>query len=105
MKRVVLLSALVLLVVAGSLRADSPKGGELSASDLRAAIFAPAEPAQASLPVSGAMQFKAAATTCSATAVCTNGVRVSCTGTTCESEPRCFVRCDGHLSLCTSPCP
>jgi hypothetical protein len=108
MKKVVLLLALSFLIVSGSLRADSPRVGQLSVPELRAAIFAPAEPGQASpssARVASALRFPKI---CSASVVCTDGTTRSCTGTTlsdCYTQPQCFVQCSGHTYLCSSPCP
>jgi hypothetical protein len=107
MRRVVLLSVLSFLVVSASLRAQSPQGTQLPASELRAAIFAPVESGQAAAPRAGSVSFLFPKM-CSASVTCTDGTTRSCTGTTlsdCFTEPQCYVQCSGHTYLCSSPCP
>jgi hypothetical protein len=45
------------------------------------------------------------ATTCTRTVLCYDGTHVTCTGSVCDWEPRCFVWCDttGYV-VCRSPC-
>lgn len=108
MKRVVLLASLSFLIVSGSLRADSPKVEQLSVSELRAAIFAPAESRQASPLSAGATSALIIPKHCTATVRCTNGTTLTCSGMTlsdCYTEPQCYVQCSGHTYLCSSPCP
>ena len=108
MRRVVLLSVLSFLVVSVSLRAQSPQGTQLSASELRAAIFAPVESGQAAAPHSGLTKALIFPKVCSASVTCTDGTTRSCTGTTlsdCFTEPQCYVQCSGYTYLCSSPCP